>query len=429
MQAITPTKEALHIKKTIIAGLIGNAIEFYDFIVYAYLASYFAAHFFPSNDPVAALILSYGAFASGMVMRPVGGLFLGSLGDRIGRKFALQLSVALIAIPTLIIGLMPTYESIGIWAPIGLLILRMLQGLAVGGEYSSSIVYMIERSPPKNRGLIGSFSPMGAFLGLLLGTAVCFICSLTLGKEMMSNWGWRVPFLLSILLTVFGIWVRSSLGHDLKISGDDLKSSPVKQVLKLHWREVVAVAFANASTGIVSFVGFMFIVPWSVKEAGISVNLALAMNLFSLFLVAIFCVWGGHLGDQYGRVQIARLGILILLLGVWPAFILVKMGSFISLILGGLILALGQGFFVGPMCAAMASLFPANVRITGIGLGYSFSVGVFGGFAPMLTEYLLARHHLVMAPAMVIAGGALVSLIALSFSIWKNIGNLLPEEI
>jgi len=419
----------LHIKKTIVAGLIGNAIEFYDFIVYAYLAAYFASHFFPSNDPVAALILSYGAFASGMVMRPVGGLFLGSIGDRIGRKFALQLSVALIAIPTLIIGLMPTYESIGIWAPIGLLILRMLQGLAVGGEYSSSIVYMIERSPPKSRGLIGSFSPMGAFLGLLLGTTVCFICSLTLGKEVMSSWGWRLPFLLSVLLALFGIWVRSSLSNDTKISSEEKKHSPIKQVLKFHWREVIAVAFANTSTGIVSFVGFMFIVPWSVKEAGISTNLALAINLLSLFFVSLFCIWGGHLGDRYGRVQIARLGALILLLGVWPAFMLVKTGDLIALIAGGLILAIGQGFFVGPMCAAMAGLFPAKVRITGIGLGYSFSVGVFGGFAPMLTEYLLGRHQLVMAPAMVIAGGALISLIALSSSVWKSAGEFLPEEI
>jgi len=421
--------EKLPIKRTIVAGLIGNAIEFYDFIVYAYLAGYFASQFFPSNDPVAALILSYGAFASGMVMRPVGGLFLGSIGDRIGRKFALQLSVALIAIPTLIIGLMPTYDSIGVWAPICLLVLRMLQGLAVGGEYSSSIVYMIERSPPKNRGLIGSFSPMGAFLGLLLGTAVCFVCSLTLGKELMSSWGWRVPFLLSVLLTIFGIWIRSSLSNDLKIPNAEEKHSPIKEVLKHHWREVLAVAFANTSTGIVSFVGFMFIVPWSVKEAGISTNLALAINLLSLFFVSIFCIWGGHLGDRYGRVKIARLGVLILLLGVWPAFVLVKMGTIVSLVLGGLILAIGQGFFVGPMCAAMAGLFPAKVRITGIGLGYSFSVGVFGGFAPMLTEYLLSRHQLVMAPAIVIVGGALLSVIALSSSIWKSVGEFLPEEI
>lgn len=421
-------KHSPSLRKTILVGLVGNAIEFYDFIVYAYLAGYFASHFFPTHDPVAALILSYGAFATGMVMRPIGGIILGHVGDKVGRKLALQLSVALVAIPTLIIGLMPTYQYIGIWAPIGLLVLRMMQGLAVGGEYSSSIVFMIERAPPGKRGLIGSFSPMGAFLGLLLGTAVCFVCTISLGKEVMSEWGWRAPFLLSIFLTAFGVWVRGSLGRDEQPLAPDEKRSPISNVLKFHWREVLAIAFANTSTGIVSFVGFMYIVPWSVKEAGISADLALAMNLLSLFLVSIFCIWGGHLGDIFGRVRISRIGALILFIGAWPAFTLVKSGDTILLVFGALILAIGQGFFVGPLCAAMASLLPAKVRITGIGLGYSFSVGVFGGFAPMLTEYLLARHQMVMAPAIVIICGAFISLLALSFPLWQNLSEHLIEE-
>lgn len=416
------------IRKTILAGLIGNAIEFYDFIIYAYLAAYFAIHFFPSNDPTAAIILSYGAFATGMVMRPIGGLLLGSIGDRLGRRLALQLTVTLIAVPTLLIGLLPTYQAIGLWAPILLILLRMIQGLAVGGEYSSSIVFMIERSPPNQRGLIGSFSPMGAFLGLLLGTAVCFICLLILGKDTMIEWGWRVPFLFSLVLSFYGVWLRKSISHEPSKTFCISDQSPIRQVLRFHMREVLAIAFANTATGIVSFIGFMYIVPWAVKEAGISSNLALGINLFNLFMVALFCVWGGHLGDRFGRVRIARLGALILLLGAWPAFALVKTGGDIQLLIGGVILAMGQGFFVGPLCAAMACLLPANVRVTGIGLGYSFSVGVFGGCAPMLTEFLLDRYSLVMAPAVVIAGGALVSFVALSSSVWKGAGELLPEE-
>jgi MHS family proline/betaine transporter-like MFS transporter len=417
------------IRKTILAGLIGNAIEFYDFIIYAYLAAYFAIHFFPSNDPTAAIILSYGAFATGMVMRPIGGLLMGSIGDRLGRRLALQLTVTLIAVPTLVIGLLPTYEVIGLWAPILLILLRMMQGLAVGGEYSSSIVFMIERSPPNQRGLIGSFSPMGAFLGLLLGTAVCFVCLLILGKETMIEWGWRVPFLFSLVLSFYGVWLRKSIPHEPSKTIHIGDQSPIRQVLRFHMRKVLAIAFANTSTGIVSFIGFMYIVPWAVKEAGISSNLALGFNLLNLLMVALFCVWGGHLGDRFGCVRIARLGALILLLGAWPAFALVKTGGDLQLIIGGIILAIGQGFFVGPLCAAMASLLPANVRVTGIGLGYSFSVGVFGGCAPMLTEFLLDRYELVMAPAMVIAGGALISFLALNSAIWKGVGELLPEEI
>ena len=252
------------LRKTVLAGLIGNAIEFYDFIIYAYLASYFAKQFFPSDDPIAALIASYGAFATGMVMRPIGGLVLGNIGDRVGRKLALQLSVALVAIPTVIIGMMPTYDVIGIWAPVILIVLRMIQGLAVGGEYSASIVYMIERAPPHQRGLVGSFSPMGAFLGLLLGTVVSFICIFALGKEEMSEWGWRVPFIFSAVLTVFGIWLRRSMTESHNLSQNQHRS-PIVEVLTTYRTQLAAIALANVSTGIVSFIGFMYMVPWVVK--------------------------------------------------------------------------------------------------------------------------------------------------------------------
>jgi MHS family proline/betaine transporter-like MFS transporter len=330
-------KPSFPIRKTILAGLIGNAIEFYDFIIYAYLAAYFAIHFFPSTDPAAAMIMSYGAFATGMVMRPIGGLILGSIGDRLGRRLALQLTVTLIAVPTFLIGLLPTYEVIGLWAPVLLILLRMVQGLAVGGEYSSSIVFMIERSAPNNRGLIGSFSPTGAFLGLLLGTAVCFTFLLSLGKETMIEWGWRVPFLLSLFLSFYGVWLRRSISREPSNTLCNRALSPIRQVLRFHLREVLAIALASTATGIVSFIGFMYIVPWAVKEAGISSNLALGFNLLNLLMVALFCVWGGHLGDRFGLVRIARLGALILLLGAWPVFALVKTGGDIQLIIGGAI--------------------------------------------------------------------------------------------
>lgn len=416
------------LRKTIFAGAIGNAIEFYDFIIYAYLAIYFAYHFFPSHDPVAALIASYGAFATGMIMRPIGGLLLGRIGDRVSRKMALQVTVASIAIPTLIIGLLPTYESIGLLAPILLIILRMLQGLAVGGEYTSSIVFLIEHSPPKQRGFIGSFSPMGAFGGLLIGTAVCFICLLTLGEDQMYAWGWRLPFILSVALTIVGVYARRSIPKST--SNLPIRSkSPVKEVFAHYWRPMISICFANTSTGIVSFVGFMYAVPWMVKEAGVSSNVALLINLSGLAMVALMSLLGGYLGDRFDRVQMARIGVFILLVGAWPAFRLFQSGDVLLMLMGGLILAIGQGFFVGPLSSAMTNLLPPQVRVTGISFAYSLSVGLFGGVAPMITEYLLSRENLVMAPAMVIMAGALISLLTLLLrSDWRTGNNLLPEE-
>ena len=354
---------------------------------------------------------------------------MGRIGDCIGRKMALQVTVASIAIPTLIIGLLPTYETIGLWAPILLILLRMLQGLAVGGEYTASIVFLIEHSPPKRRGFIGSFSPMGAFGGLLLGTAVCFICLLILGKDQMHEWGWRVPFILSVVLTVIGIYARRSLTESA-LNLSMRSKSPIKEVFRYHWRAMVSICFANTSTGIVSFIGFMYAVQWMVKEAGVSSNLALLINLAGLAMVALMSLLGGYLGDRVDRVQIARLGAIILLLGAWPAFRLFQSGDVWLMLAGSAILAIGQGFFVGPLSSAMANLLPPQVRVTGISFAYSLSVGLFGGIAPMLTEYLLSRENLLMAPAMVIMAGALVSLLTLLLrSDWRVGNECLPEEL
>jgi MHS family proline/betaine transporter-like MFS transporter len=415
-------------QRTLLAGAVGNAIEFYDFIVYAYLAGYFAAQFFPTHDPVAALLASYGAFATGMIMRPVGGIVFGNIGDRIGRKAALQISVLLIAIPTLLIGLMPTYAVIGLWAPVLLIILRMLQGLSVGGEYSSSIVFLIEQSPQNRRGFVGGFSPMGAFGGLLLGTVVSFLCTTALGKAVMADWGWRVPFIASIFLTGIGVAARRALAQDI-LNKDEVLKSPVREAFRRYWQPMAAIALANTATGIVSFVGFMYCVPWMVKEAGVSTTLALAINMFGLLMVSLLSVAGGLVGDRFGRLRISRLGVLILLLGAWPAFSLFRTGDVIAMMAGGLILAIGQGFFLGPLSASMATLLPKQVRVTGLSFGYSLAVGIFGGLAPMLTEFLIARFSLAMAPSIVIMLGALVSLITLCLHpLWRHNTGHLPED-
>lgn len=415
-------------RKTLLAGAIGNAIEFYDFIVYAYLAGYFAAQFFPTHDPVAALLASYGAFATGMIMRPVGGILFGNIGDRIGRKAALQLSVLLIAVPTLLIGLMPTYATIGLWAPILLLLLRMLQGLSVGGEYSSSIVFLIEHAPANRRGLVGGFSPMGAFGGLLLGTLVSFLCTTALGKAVMADWGWRVPFIGSIFLTGIGVAARRALIQDV-LNKDDVLKSPVREAFRHYWQPMAAIALANTATGIVSFIGFMYCVPWMVKETGVSTTLALSVNMFGLLMVSVLSVIGGRLGDCFGRLTISRLGVLILLAGAWPAFSLFRTGDVFAMMAGGLLLAIGQGFFLGPLSASMATLLPKQVRVTGLSFGYSLAVGVFGGLAPMLTEFLIAHYGLAMAPAIVIMLGATVSLLTLYLHpLWRHNTGHLPED-
>ena len=192
---------------------------------------------------------------------------------------------------------------------------------------------------------------------------------------------------------------------------------------------MLAIALANTATGIVSFVGFMYAVPWMTKLTGISTTTALAINLLSLLLVSLLSVAGGWLGDVFGKLRITRLGVLILLLGAWPAFELFASGQVSLMMLGGLLLAIGQGLYLGPLSASMATLLPHKVRVTGLSFGYSLAVGVFGGLAPMLTEFLIARFQLTMAPAMVIMLGALVSLLTLCLHpLWRHNNGQLPED-
>ena len=396
--------------RVVFAGAVGNAIEFYDFTVYAFLAGFFAAHFFPSTDPVAGLLASYAALAIGMVMRPVGGLLFGLIGDRVSRRMALQLSVVMIALPTLIIGLLPTYETIGILAPILLVALRMIQGLSVGGEYSSSIVYIVEHAPRSRRGLWGSFSPMGAFGGLFLGTAVCIIVAGFLGVDQMKSWGWRIPFLASVLLTVAGVIVRMRLNVDRQHSAIAPEESLLSAAFFRHWWEMGAIALANTSTGIVTFVGFAYAVAWMVDVAGVTRQHALAINLYGLIAVGLLTLLGGAIGDKLGKLRVSMSGLAILLVGAWPAFMGLGSQSTLLQIIGITIIALGQGFFVGPMCACMVALVPPTVRTTVVSIGYSVPVGVIGGLAPLITEYLFARLGLHMAPALVIMAGAMISL-------------------
>jgi MHS family proline/betaine transporter-like MFS transporter len=333
-------------RRNMIAGAIGNAIEFYDFIVYAYLAHYFASQFFPSDDPVTALIASYGGFAAGMLMRPLGGVLIGSIGDRIGRKMALQISVLMISLPTVAIGFLPTYDSIGLWAPVLLLLMRLVQGLSVGGEYSAAIVFLVERASPKERGFFGSFSPMGAIFGLLLGSLVTFIFTLSLGQEIMNDWGWRLPFISSIVLMLFGIWLRSKIAADI-ISKSDSAKSPVIDAFKMYWRQMLSIGLGNTLTGAMSFIGFMYAVPWMIEQGGIHSTLAFSINIISLALCCVMTIFGGIIGDKIGRLKTVMIGALIALCGVWPAFLFFKSGILPLMLLSSVIIGTAHGLFCG----------------------------------------------------------------------------------
>lgn len=416
--------------RNMMAGAIGNAIEFYDFMIYAYLAPFFAVQFFPSYDPVTGLIATYGGFAAGMLMRPVGGMLIGTIGDRVGRALALQITVLLISVPTFLIGLLPGYGIIGIWAPVLLILMRMIQGLSLGGEYSAAVVFLVERAPANQRGFSGSFSPLGAVLGFFLGSAVVFACVFAISPVAMYEWGWRIPFLASLLLTLIGVFVRRGLAPDEKRSAEDLPASPVTEALTKYWREMLAMGLANAVTGVMAFVGLMYVVTWSVSKGGVSHSLALLVNLACLLLCGVFVLLAGKFSDRFGWKRTVMIGAIVSLTCSWPAFMLLKSGSVPLMLIGALIIAVAHGVFTGPYCACMASLVPQRLRVTLIAFGYSMSMGLFGGLSPMLTEYLVGKLGFTMAPALLVSAAALISIITLLFHpVWRNSVDKLPEDV
>ena len=415
-------------RRTLIAGAVGNAIEFYDFVIYAFLAQYFAVHFFPTHDPVTGLIATYGGFAAGMLMRPIGAILIGAIGDRVGRATALQLSVIMISVPTLLIGLLPTYESIGLWAPALLLAMRLIQGLSLGGEYPAAVVFLIERSAPADRGWSGSFSPLGVVLGLLLGSVVCLAITLALGESQMRDWGWRVPFIASVVLTVIGVALRQAITPDRQ-STEGHSRPGLFNTLSTYWPQIIAMGLANAVAGVTGFIGLMYAVPWMIREAGITASMAYGMNFVSLILCAWATLLGGWLGDRIGRYRTVVLGASLALVGAWPAFLCLHSGWWPIMPIGSLLIALSQGLFTGPFCACMAALLPREVRVTALAIGFSTSMGLFGGLSPMLAEYLVGKQQWGMAPAWMMMAAATLSLAALlSMPVWRRFNEALPED-
>jgi MHS family proline/betaine transporter-like MFS transporter len=227
-------------RRVVAAGMIGNVLEWYDFAIYGYFATSIGRHFFPHEDPVAQLLSAFGVFAIGYLMRPVGGALIGHIGDRWGRRAALTVSVTAMAVPTFLIGLLPGYASLGLLAPVALTLLRMVQGLSVGGEYTSSMVFLVEHAPPGRRGLMGALASCGACGGILLGSAVGAGFAATLSTEALDAWGWRVPFLLGLVVGIAGYFLRRHVQET--VPATRRQRAPIIETLHDHWRIVLGMA-------------------------------------------------------------------------------------------------------------------------------------------------------------------------------------------
>src|SRR5215472_13509085 len=286
-------------RRVIVAGMIGNVLEWYDFAIYGFFATAIGQQFFPHQDRVAQLLSAFGIFALGYLMRPLGGAVTGHIGDRFGRRAALTFSVAAMAIPTFLIGLLPGYKTLGLLAPIALTLLRMVQGLSVGGEYTSSMVFLVEHAPDGRRGLMGALAASGAGGGILLGSAVGAGFAASMSDATLEDWGWRIPLLLGLVVGIAGYFLRR---HVLDTApAERRKRAPIIETLHEHWRIVLGFAGLSVFNAVGFYVGFVYLVSWLQTADGIAPARALEINSLSMAVLLPVVIATGFLTDRIGR--------------------------------------------------------------------------------------------------------------------------------
>ncbi|PLP60346.1 MFS transporter [Mesorhizobium loti] len=406
-QAISGTER----RKAITAGVIGTIVEWYDYAIYGFLATTIASNFFPSEDETTALLATFATFGIGFVARPLGGIVIGRMGDRVGRKAALVTTLLLMVIATVGIGLLPSYASIGIAAPVALVLLRLLQGFSAGGEWGASAAFIVEWAPSNRRGLYGSFQQVSVGLGLLLGSATAAIFASFLAPEQMSDFGWRIPFILGGVLLPIGMYIRRNINETpaFEAAGGDSEpvASPVAPAVKTFAVSILwTVAFYIALTYMPTF---------TEKQVGLTKAEALWSNTIGLALFTISIPLFGLLSDHIGRRRTMLISIASFLLLTYALFsFMLSMGTLSSVLITQLILALMLAAFSGPGPAAVVEIFHTAGRSTWMSTAYSLAVALFGGFAPYISTWLIKVTGTPIAPTYYVMLAAFISMVGIA---------------
>jgi MHS family proline/betaine transporter-like MFS transporter len=401
--------------QTIVAGAIGNVLEWYDFGLFGYFATVIAAEYFPGQDRMAALLETFGIFATGFLMRPLGGLLFGLVGDRLGRKRALELSVLLMAVSTTSLGLLPGYATIGLAAPVLLTVLRMIQGLSVGGEYIGSIAFLAEHAPPNRRGLYGSWSGFTVVLGTLLGSAVAALATHALTDEQLHAWGWRLAFISGLVIGILGLWLRLGVAEspdfaELRSSGQ-LAAHPIADALRRDRRAIITTVGLTGLSSVGFYLPFVWLPTWlsQIISNPLSEQKALASSTIALLALLILLPPLAVVSDRVGRRPMylaASAGYVLL---SYPLLMMMSGGTFALAVAGGLAFAVCNSLFGCCMGATMVELFPTQTRYTGVAIGYNLGQAVLGGTAPLVGVALVRLTHNDLAPAFYLIACAVVA--------------------
>ncbi|WP_206378127.1 MFS transporter [Sneathiella limimaris] len=427
MTSISPdvtieTAKAPSARHRIMAGFIGNVIEWYDFALYGYLAGVLAPVFFPTDDPAAGLIATYGIFAAGFLMRPLGAAIFGFFGDRYGRARAMQVSVTMMVLPTLALGLLPSYAQVGILAPILLVVVRLVQGLSVGGEFSSSVTWLVETAPQGKRGLVGSWANIGSMTGSLLGVGAASLVTTFCEPDLLLDWGWRLPFLAGALMGLLAIWIRRNLHESKRFEQhheNRSDTSPLLQAFTTNRHEtLLALGFA-AGYGACFYIVFVYLPQWltetNLLDRATALTLNTAMTLFIIPLMPLFAIVGDRWISRRSWILIA---LSVLSLSAWPLYLWMQHsdGSLFSILMTHVILFSLMAVPLGSGPALFVEMFPEEDRLSGYSIAFNVGLGIFGGLTPMINSSLIATTGTNMIPAYYTVLMAAAAVLILSFT-------------
>jgi MFS family permease len=405
--------------KPALTGLAAASIEWYDFFIYATAAALvFPSVFFSAQlPPFAALIASYSTFAVGFVARPVGALLFGHLGDKLGRKTALAAALILMGIATTLVGLLPSYATAGALAPIALVALRLMQGLAVGGQWGGAILLATENAPKSRRGLYGSIAQAGVPMGVVLANLTFLAANGAMSAESFMSYGWRIPFLLSVLLVVFGLHIYFRVDDTPAFrrlqNAERVRVSPIIEALRRHPRLILLAAGAYISTNLSFYILITYVVSYGTSTAGLNLprGTMLSAVLIANAVSAPVMFLAGRLSDRYGRRRIFMIGVSLAALWAFAIFPLVETRSWPWITLGVLVGLSLNSVCYGPMAAMFTELFSTGVRCSGVSLAYQLGAIVGGGLAPIIATALFARYHSNFWVSVYMAGACGISLI------------------
>lgn len=415
---LQPMTDRTTLRRAIAASALGNATEWFDYGIYAYGVTYISAALFP-GDVDDAVLFALATFAISFLIRPLGGLFWGPLGDRLGRKSVLAFTILLMSAATLCVGLIPDYARIGLWAPALLILLRMVQGFSTGGEYGGAATFMAEYAPDDRRGFYGSFLEFGTLAGFSLGAFLMLAFSLMLGDAAMHEWGWRIPFLVAAPMGLIGMYLRTRM-EDTPIFREEGKSgsradTPVLSVLmRRHWRPMLVVGGLVVALNVVNYTLLSYMPTYLQRRIGLSPNEALIVPIIGMLFMMIFVPLAGGLSDWLGRRFMWKISLIGLFLAVVPLYMLMATG-FAGAVAAFVLLGLLYVPQLATISATFPALFPTSVRFAGFAIAYNISTSIFGGTAPAMGSALITMTGDELMPAYYMMAACLIGLAALRF--------------